>query len=70
MKNLFARGGIEFLAVLLGISGSLWMENNRQVKFKWVNGLNIYVGKGDSCLGGNVFFGLIVIMLVILIFLK
>tara|TARA_B100000700_G_C14852315_1_gene764543 strand:+ start:350 stop:1036 length:687 start_codon:yes stop_codon:yes gene_type:complete len=34
MKNLFARGGIEFLAVLLGISGSLWMENNRQVKLE------------------------------------
>ena len=30
MKNLFARGGIEFLAVLLGISGSLWIENNRE----------------------------------------
>ena len=34
MKNLFARGRIEFLAVLLGISGSLWMENNRQVKLE------------------------------------
>ena len=34
MKNLFARGGIEFLAVLLGISGSLWMENNRQIKLE------------------------------------
>jgi len=34
MKNLFARGGIEFLAVLLGISGSLWMENNRQLKLE------------------------------------
>ena len=30
MKNLLARGGIEFLAVLLGISGSLWIENNKQ----------------------------------------
>ena len=34
MKNLFARGGIEFLAVLLGISGSLWMENNRQLNLE------------------------------------
>ena len=30
MKNILARGGIEFLAVLLGISGSLWIENNKQ----------------------------------------
>ena len=29
MKNLLTRGGIEFLAVLLGISASLWIENNR-----------------------------------------
>ena len=34
MKNLFARGVIEFLAVLLGISGSLWMENNRQLNLE------------------------------------
>jgi len=27
MKNIFARGGIEFLAVLLGISGSLWLDD-------------------------------------------
>ena len=32
MKNILARGGIEFLAVLLGISGSLWIENNRSEK--------------------------------------
>ena len=30
MKKILARGGIEFLAVLLGISGSLWIENNRE----------------------------------------
>jgi len=30
MKNILARGGIEFLAVLLGISISLWIENNNQ----------------------------------------
>ena len=27
MKNVLARGGIEFLAVLLGITGSLWIDN-------------------------------------------
>ena len=26
MKNLLARGGIEFLAVLLGITGSLYID--------------------------------------------
>ena len=31
MKNILARGGIEFLAVLLGISGSLWIENNKEL---------------------------------------
>ena len=34
MKNILARGGIEFLAVLLGLSGSLWIDgvskNNAQ----------------------------------------
>ena len=32
MKNILARGGIEFLAVLLGISASLWIENSRSDK--------------------------------------
>ena len=27
MRNILARGGIEFIAVLLGLSGSLWMDN-------------------------------------------
>jgi len=27
MKNVIARGGIEFLAVLFGISGSLWLDD-------------------------------------------
>jgi len=31
---------------------------NTPVKFKWINGLNIYTQKGDSCLGCNVFLGL------------
>ncbi len=30
MKNILARGGIEFLAVLLGISGSLWIDEQRE----------------------------------------
>ena len=30
MKNVLARGGIEFLAVLLGLSGSLTLEDKRQ----------------------------------------
>ncbi len=30
MKNILARGGIEFLAVLLGISASLWIDNNNK----------------------------------------
>ena len=29
MNNLLARGGIEFLAVLLGITGSLWVDDYR-----------------------------------------
>jgi len=29
MKNILARGGIEFLAVLLGITGSLWVDESR-----------------------------------------
>jgi len=32
MKKILARGGIEFLAVLLGISGSLWIDNNKDTK--------------------------------------
>ena len=32
MKKLLARGGIEFLAVLLGISGSLWIDQSQDVR--------------------------------------
>ena len=32
MRNIFARGGIEFLAVLLGITTSLYIDNNNKVK--------------------------------------
>ena len=28
LKNILARGGIEFLAVMLGISGSLWIDDS------------------------------------------
>jgi len=30
MKNILARGGIEFLAVLLGITASLWIDKNQR----------------------------------------
>ena len=29
MKNILARGGVEFVAVLLGITLSLWVDENR-----------------------------------------
>ena len=32
MKNILARGGIEFLAVLLGITLSLWVDENSKNK--------------------------------------
>ena len=32
MKNIIARGGVGFIAVLLGISGSLWIDNNKDLK--------------------------------------
>ena len=35
MKNILARGGVEFLAVLLGITGSLYIErlnNENEIK--------------------------------------
>jgi len=32
MKKILARGGIEFLAVLLGISGSLWIDQNQEIR--------------------------------------
>ena len=30
MNKMLTRGGIEFLAVLLGISGSLWLDDRAQ----------------------------------------
>ena len=32
MKNILARGGIEFIAVLLGITSSLWIDENRKAR--------------------------------------
>ncbi len=34
MKNILARGGVEFIAVLLGISGSLWIDKNQEFRQK------------------------------------
>lgn len=41
MKNILARGGIEFLAVLLGITSSLWIENNRSKREQYKNQITI-----------------------------
>ena len=30
MKNILARGGIEFIAVVLGITLSFWLDNKRE----------------------------------------
>jgi hypothetical protein len=32
MKNILASCGIEFIATLLGITGSLWVNKNRRIK--------------------------------------
>ena len=32
MNKILARGGVEFVAVLLRISGSLWIDNNKDVR--------------------------------------
>jgi len=32
VKNILARGGIEFIAVLLGITSSLWIDENRKAR--------------------------------------
>ena len=32
MKNILARGGIEFLAVFIGIILSLWVDDNRELR--------------------------------------
>ena len=40
MKNILARGGIEFLAVFIGIILSLWVDDNRDIKAVRENNLN------------------------------
>jgi hypothetical protein len=32
MKNILTRGGIEFLAVMIGVSLSLWVDENSKNK--------------------------------------
>ena len=32
MKNILARGGIEIIAVFIGISGGLWSEKQIELK--------------------------------------
>ena len=32
MNKILAKGGVEFIAVLLGISGSIWIDNNKDVR--------------------------------------
>ena len=41
MKKILARGGIEFLAVLLGITGSLWIDQNQEIRKKKVYQITI-----------------------------
>ena len=51
MKTILARGGIEFLAVLLGISGSLWIDNNNkslELKEKKIKVYNLLENQTDE----------------------
>ena len=53
MKNILARGGIEFLAVLMGISTSLWIESNnkeRDLVLKRQNTYQLLENQTDSLL--------------------
>ena len=34
MKNILARGGIEFIAVVMGITISLWIEDGKKKNFQ------------------------------------
>ena len=34
MKNILARGGIEFIAVVMGITISLWIEDGKNKNFQ------------------------------------
>ena len=52
-KNKMIKSWIKYLIYNINIRVA-----EGPVKFKWVNDLNLYVEKADSCLGGNVFLGL------------
>jgi hypothetical protein len=41
MKKILARGGIEFIAVLMGISLSLFLDNQSEEKSKKQNEINL-----------------------------
>ena len=48
MKNILARGGIEFLAVLLGISGSLYiddLQNQNEMKAQISKSMHALIGE-------------------------
>ena len=42
MKNILARGGIEFLAVLLGITASLWIDKNQKESDIELDRINVH----------------------------
>ena len=42
MKNILARGGIEFLAVLLGITASLWIDKNQKESDIELDTINVH----------------------------
>ena len=48
MKNILARGGIEFISVLLGISGSLWIDKFKAYDFN--NDQFVYKNNTINCL--------------------
>ena len=48
MKNVLARGGIEFLAVLLGISGSLWLDDRSTLNQERKHELEAYQRLSNS----------------------
>ena len=51
MKNILARGGIEFLAVLLGISGSLYiddLQNQNEMKTQISKSMHALIGELNS----------------------
>ena len=51
MKNILARGGIEFIAVLLGISGSLYiddLQNQNEMKTQISKSMHALIGELNS----------------------